>query len=72
MGVSVSLIAAAVGGIIRFAVLPSSHVAGTLVNWNIAADGLLTAGAAGVLASVWMEAAARRRSAAAAPARSRD
>ena len=72
MGVSIALIVAAIGGIIRFAVMPSSHVAGTLVNWNIAADALLAAGAVGVLASIWMEAAARRRSAAAAPVRSRD
>jgi hypothetical protein len=68
MGVSIALIVAAIGGIIRFAVMPSSHVAGTLVNWNIAADALLAAGAFGVLASVGME-AARRRSTAAAPAR---
>jgi hypothetical protein len=72
MGVSFALIVAAIGGVIRFALMPSSHVAGTLVNWNIAADTMLAAGAAGVLASVWMEAAARGRSAAAAPARSRD
>ena len=64
MGVSISLIVAAIGGIIRFAVMPSSHVAGTLVNWNIAADALLAAGAVGVLASIWMEATARRRPAA--------
>ena len=63
MGVSISLIVAAIGGIIRFAVMPSSHVAGTLVNWNIAADSLLATGAVGVLASILMEAAARRRSA---------
>lgn len=72
MGVSISLIVAAIGGIIRFAVMPSSHVAGMLVNWNIAADSLLAAGAVGAVASVWIEAAARRRPAAASPARPRE
>jgi hypothetical protein len=63
MGVSLSLIVAAVGGIIRFAVMPGSHVAGTLVNWNIAAYALMAAGAVGALASVWMESVARRSAA---------
>ena len=58
-----SLIVAAIGGIMLFSVMPSFDVAGTLVNWDIVAYALLTAGAVGALASVWMEAAASRAAA---------
>jgi hypothetical protein len=63
MGVSIALVVAAIGGIVRFSVMPSLHVAGTRVNWDIVAYALLAAGAVGALASVWLEAAASREAA---------
>lgn len=61
MGIGISLMLGAVGAIIRFAVEPSSHVAGTFVNWDIVGDILMVAGTVGVLASIlWMAAANRR------------
>jgi hypothetical protein len=61
MAIGLSLILAAAGAIIRFAVGPASRVAGTFVNWDIVGDILLVAGAAGVVASIlWMAAATRR------------
>jgi hypothetical protein len=60
MGIGFSIVLAAAGAIIRFAVEPRSHVAGTFVNWDIVGDILMVAGTVGVLASVvWMAAATR-------------
>jgi hypothetical protein len=61
MGIGFSIVLAAAGAIIRFAVEPRSHVAGTFVNWDIVGDILMVAGIAGVLVGVvWMAAASRR------------
>jgi hypothetical protein len=61
MNYGTSLVLAAIGGIMRFAVEPRSHIAGTFVNWDIVGDILMVAGAVGVLASIlWMAAATRR------------
>jgi hypothetical protein len=61
MGTGFSLMLAATGAIIRFAVEPGSRVAGAFVNWDIVGDILMVAGTVGVLASVlWMAVASRR------------
>jgi hypothetical protein len=61
MNYGTSLVLAAIGAIMRFAVEPRSHIAGTFVNWDIVGDILMVAGAVGVLASIlWMAAATRR------------
>jgi hypothetical protein len=68
MGIGISLILAAAGAIIRFAIEPTSRIAGTFVNWDIVGDILMVAGAAGVLASIlWMAAASRRTTASTVP-----
>lgn len=61
MGIGISLVLAAAGAIIRFAVEPRSHVAGTFVNWDIVGDILMVTGIAGVLVSIVYMAAASRR-----------
>jgi hypothetical protein len=61
MNYGTSLVLAAIGAIMRFAVEPSPHIAGTFVNWDIVGDILMVAGAVGILASIlWMAAATRR------------
>jgi hypothetical protein len=60
MGIGISLILGAVGAIIRFALDPTSHVAGTFVNWNVVGDILMAAGVLGALASILLMAAATR------------
>jgi hypothetical protein len=68
VNIGTSLMLGAVGAIMRFAVEPHSHVAGTFVNWDIVGDILMVAGTVGVLASlVWMAAATRRTSSSATP-----
>ena len=61
MGIGISLVLAAAGAIIRFAVEPRSHVAGTFVNWDIVGDILMVTGIAGVLVSIVYMAASSRR-----------
>ncbi len=61
MRISGSLLMAAVGAILRFAVEPTARVAGTFVNWDIVGDILMVAGAVGLLASIgWVIAATGR------------
>jgi hypothetical protein len=61
MRIGSSLLMAAVGAILRFAVEPTARVAGTFVNWDIVGDILIVAGAVGVSASiVWAVAASGR------------
>lgn len=68
MGIGISLVLGAVGAIIRFALDPTSHVAGTFVNWNVVGDILMAAGVLGALASIlWMAAATRGRAASTTP-----
>ncbi|MGZ6376840.1 MAG: DUF6458 family protein [Ktedonobacterales bacterium] len=63
MRIGTSLILGAVGAIMRFAVEPRSHIAGTFVNWDIVGDILMVAGAVGLLAGIlWMAAATRHTS----------
>jgi hypothetical protein len=60
MRIGTALILGAVGAILRFAVEPRSHIAGTFVNWDIVGDILMVAGIVGLLAGiVWMAAANR-------------
>ena len=60
MGVGISLILGALGATIRFALDPSSHVSGAVVNWNIVGDTLMVAGTLGAITSiVWIAVAAR-------------
>jgi hypothetical protein len=60
VGIGISLILGAVGAIIRFALEPSSHVAGTFVNWDVVGDILMVAGILGALTSIlWMAAGTR-------------
>ena len=68
MNIGTSLMLGAGGAIMRFAVEPRSHVAGTFVNWDIVGDILMVAGIVGVLASiVWMAAATRHTATGATP-----
>ena len=61
MRISGSLLLAAIGAILRFAVEPTARVAGTFVNWDIVGDILMVAGAAGLLTSiVWAVASTGR------------
>ena len=61
MGIATSIILIAVGAILRFAVEPARHVAGTAVNWDIIGDILMAAGVVGlVVALIWMTTTARR------------
>lgn len=52
MGIGISLVLAAAGAIMRFAIEPRSHIAGTFVNWDIVGDILLATGIAGVLVGI--------------------
>jgi hypothetical protein len=61
MTLGMSLVVAAAGAIIRFAVDPRPHIAGTFVNWNIVGDILLATGIVGIVASILWAAAAGRR-----------
>jgi hypothetical protein len=56
-----SLVFVAAGAILRFAVDPRPHIAGTFVNWNIVGDILIGTGIAGIVASILWAAAAGRR-----------
>jgi uncharacterized membrane protein YedE/YeeE len=61
MRIGMSLILAAAGAILRFAIEPTSRVAGTFVNWDIVGVILMVAGAVGIFTSLlWMAAATRR------------
>jgi len=61
MRIGMSLILAAAGAILRFAIEPTSHVGGTFVNWDVVGVILMAAGAVGILLSLlWMGAATRR------------
>jgi hypothetical protein len=62
MRLGLSLVLAAAGAIVRFAVDPRPHIAGTYVNWNIAGDILLVTGIVGVVASLALAGAVSRRS----------
>ena len=63
MKLGMSLILGAAGAILRFAVDPRPHIAGTFVNWNIVGDILLATGIVGIVASIlWTAAAGRRTS----------
>ena len=61
MRISGSLLLAAVGAILRFAVEPTARVAGTFVNWDIVGDILMAVGIAGVLIAIVSMAAAGRQ-----------
>jgi hypothetical protein len=61
MGIGISLILGAAGAILRFAVEPGSHLAGTFVNWDIVGDILVGAGAVGIVAGILSMAVAGRR-----------
>jgi hypothetical protein len=61
MTLGLSLVLGAAGAILRFAVDPRPHIAGTFVNWNIVGDILLATGIVGVVASVLLAGAVRRR-----------
>jgi hypothetical protein len=63
VGIATSIILVAVGAILRFAVEPARHVAGTAVNWDIIGDILMAVGVVGlVMAVIWMTTTARRGS----------
>ncbi len=65
MSFATSIVLLAVGAILRFAVEPARHVAGTAVNWNILGDILMAVGVVGlVMALIWMATAGRRDSSA--------
>jgi hypothetical protein len=67
MTLGLSLVLGAAGAILRFAVDPRPHIAGTFVNWNIVGDILLATGIVGVVASVLLAGAVSRRTTTAAP-----
>jgi hypothetical protein len=68
MNIGTSLVLAAIGAIMRFAIEPRPRIAGTFVNWDIVGDILMVAGAVGILASIlWMAAATRRTTPGATP-----
>ena len=52
MKLGTSLILVAAGAILRFAVDPRPHIAGTFVNWNIVGDILIATGIVGIVASL--------------------
>ena len=61
MSVATSIVLLAIGAILRYAVEPVRHVAGTAVNWDIIGDILMAVGVVGlVMALVWMATAGRR------------
>jgi hypothetical protein len=61
MTLGMSLVFAAAGAILRFAVDPRPHIAGTFVNWNLVGDILMATGIAGIVASLLWAAAVGRR-----------
>jgi hypothetical protein len=52
MGASMALVAAAIGGIVRFAIEPESAFAGTFVTFGRIGNVLIAAGAVGIGASL--------------------
>lgn len=61
MSIATSIVLLAVGAILRFAVEPARHVAGTAVNWDIIGDILMAVGVVGlVMALIWMATARSR------------
>jgi hypothetical protein len=63
MTLGMSLVLGAAGAILRLAVNPRTHIAGTFVNWNIVGDILLATGIVGVVATVLLAGAVGRRTA---------
>jgi hypothetical protein len=61
MTLGISLILGAAGAILRLAVDPRPHIAGTFVNWNIVGDILMATGIVGVVASVLLVGVVGRR-----------
>jgi len=61
MKLGTSLILVAAGAILRFAVDPRPHIAGTLVNWNIVGDILIATGIVGIVASLLLARSAGRQ-----------
>jgi hypothetical protein len=67
MTLGLALVLGAAGAILRFAVDPRPHIAGTFVNWNIVGDILLATGIVGVVASVLLAGVVSRKTTTAAP-----
>ena len=58
MTLGLSLVLVAAGAIMRLAVDPRPHIAGTFVNWNIVGDVLMATGIVGIVASILLARAA--------------
>ena len=61
MKLGMSLILGAAGAILRFAVDPRPHIAGTFVNWNVVGDILIAAGIVGIVATFVLARSAGRQ-----------